>query len=114
MVVLVIAADVGIEEPLHPTTQVAVSMRPEHQMEVVGQYAIGQHAHGDGLVGIAHGLEEGLEVAVFVKDLVAGVAPVEDMVANIANRGASRARHAQRLPGGQAIGKQKKMNVPFR
>jgi hypothetical protein len=52
--------------------------------------------------------EEGLEVAVLVKDLVAGVAAVEDVVANIADRGAGRARHVSTLPTSQATRKRKR------
>jgi hypothetical protein len=54
------------------------------------------------------GLEEGLEVAVLVKDLVAGVAAVEDVVTNVADRGARRARHVPTLPPSQDTHKRKR------
>ena len=40
-----VAADVGRREPLHPAAEVAVFSRPEDQVEVIGQQAVGQQPH---------------------------------------------------------------------
>jgi hypothetical protein len=44
------------------------------------------------------GLEEGLIVALLPEDLAAAVAPVDDMVADSANRGSRSAWHKERIP----------------
>ena len=93
MIVLVVAANMGIVQPMHPAAQVAIVDRPERQMEVVGHQTVGQHAHGHFNAGMSDGLEERLVIAVFEKNLTAGIAAVDDVIANAANRGSSCAGH---------------------
>jgi hypothetical protein len=72
-------------------------------VEVVGHQAIGQHGHGEYLIGLAQGLEEGLLIAVLEEDLAAGVTAVEDVVAEAAAGGAGGAWHGDRLAEGHGL-----------
>src|SRR5262249_16113752 len=98
VVVLVVAANVGGQQPLHPGAEVAVVVGPEGEMEVVGHQAIAQEAQRQPFAGLAEELDEGPLIAVLVEDGGAAVAPVEDVVAQAAARGPDRTRHGRRLP----------------
>ena len=65
----------GHEQPLHPAPQVAVSMRPDHQMEVIGHQAIAQNVHGEPGMGLTDRLDEGVIIARFMKNLLRGDCP---------------------------------------
>src|SRR5712692_5529157 len=93
VVVLLIAADMGREEPPQVITQVAVLAWPEGEVEMVRQQAIGEQAHGDAFARFGQELDEGREVAVLVKDGPPAVAPVEDVVAEAASGSACGTRH---------------------
>jgi hypothetical protein len=95
MIVAEVAAEVGGQEPVHPTAEVAIGAGPERQMEVIGYEAIGddQHAHAEGRLG--HHLEEGVVVAVSVEDGGARVAAVQDVIAIPGGRGPSGAGHGK-------------------
>lgn len=80
-------ADVRRRQPLHPVRQVAVLVRAQHEMEVVGHEAIGQHAHRPTLACGDRG-EEGGVVVGLVEDLGTAVAAIQDAVAEVADRGA--------------------------
>jgi hypothetical protein len=66
-------------------------------MEMVGHEAIGQQTHGNPFTGFAKQLDEGGEVAVFVEDGAAIVAPVEDVVAKAALGSSCGAWHERPL-----------------
>src|SRR5438876_12446033 len=42
LIVTEIAAHMGGEQPVHPSSQVAVTVGPQHQVKVVGHQAVGQ------------------------------------------------------------------------
>jgi hypothetical protein len=50
---------------------------------------------------VRHGFQEGLVVAVFEENLLTCIAAVENMVAQIANRGSRRSRHRTKVNEGQ-------------
>ena len=75
-IMLVVAADVCVLQPVHPPAQIAVGDLPEHQMKVVGHQAIGQYAHRRLDASVLHRLEEGVVVAVLQKDVTPSVAPI--------------------------------------
>lgn len=53
-VVSMIAPHVRREQPLHPTAEVAVAMRPEHQMEMVGHQHVTKNPQRQPLVRLRH------------------------------------------------------------
>ena len=53
----------------------------------------GQHAHGDAPAGVGDEAQEGGVVALGVKDSGPSVAPVEDVVDEVAGRSPGGARH---------------------
>ena len=73
----VVVANVGVAEPLHPVAQVAIAVRPKHEVKVVGHEAPANHAHGHFHADMAHRLHELEVVAVLVEYLSASVASIE-------------------------------------
>jgi hypothetical protein len=45
VVVTQITTDMSRHQPVHPTTEVAIAMWPENEMEVVGHQAVGDDPH---------------------------------------------------------------------
>jgi hypothetical protein len=113
VVVLVVATDVGGEQPAHVRAQIPVLLRPEDQMEMVGHKAIGHERHGGTFAGFVEKLEEGGVVAVFAKDGTAAIASVEDMVAVTSLRNAWVAWHEGDYAGPEARCQEIKYAVPF-
>src|SRR5580704_17398267 len=101
-VVSVITADMRRQRPLHPAAQVAVVVRPKHQVEVIGHEAERQDPHGKPLAGSGQNGDEGFVVLVLVEDRRAVVAAVQDVVAIAPNRGACGAWHLSRVRDGEA------------
>ena len=90
---LVIAAHVGIEQPMQPTAAVAIRVRPQGQMNMVWHQTASQKAHRNFRAGMVDSLEKSLIIAVFVADALACIAPIEDMVADAADRSSCGAWH---------------------
>jgi site-specific DNA recombinase len=82
------------EQPLHPTSQVAIMMGPQYPMEVVGHEAIPEQVHRHAGAGVDHRLEEGIIIAGLVVDGLAAVAPIEGVIPHATDRGGSGSRHA--------------------
>ena len=82
VVVPMVAADMGGEQPLHPAAQVAVAARPEHEVEMVGHQHVAQDSQRQPLVGLRHQFEEGGVVAIFVKHFGPRIAAIEHVVAH--------------------------------
>jgi len=80
-VTLPITPDVRSQKPIHPARYSAVADRPKRQVEVIGHEAIGQHAHGNTRAGTPQQAHEGGVVGLVVKDLGAGIATAENVVA---------------------------------
>src|SRR5256885_943334 len=93
MVMLVIASDMGSQEPAHVSAQVAIVEGPERQVKMVGQQAPGQQAHRNAFACLVEQCAKGGEVAVFVKDGLASIASVEDMVTEPTLGSTESARH---------------------
>ena len=86
------------EQPLHPTSQVAIMMGPQYQMEVVGHEAIPEQVHRHAGAGVDHRLDEGVIIAGLVEDGLAAVAPIEGVIPHATDRGASGSRHVVSRP----------------
>jgi hypothetical protein len=94
VVVPVIPPDMAGEQPLHPAPQVAVAVRPQDQMEMVGHEAPTDDPHRQPLARRLEQADERLEILVLVKDLGPTVATVEQMVAPVRSGSSRGSWHA--------------------
>lgn len=92
-VVAVIPPDMRGHQPLHPAAQVAVVVRPEHQVEMVGHQAQCEDAHGQALAGGLKQAKEGVVVVGLLEDGGAAIAPIEHVVDDPADTRASGSSH---------------------
>ena len=76
-----VAADVGREQPVHPAAQVSISQGPERQMKMVRQHAICQNPHGVPQLRFGQEVDKRVEITVFVKNAGPVIAPVQHVVA---------------------------------
>src|SRR5437660_4031818 len=74
--------------------QIAAALGPSGEVKVVGQQAIGEEAHGHAGASVTDEIDEVEIIALVMEDLSAGVAAVEDVVAEAANRSSGRTWHA--------------------
>lgn len=81
----VIAADMGGHQPLHEHAEVAVLIRPQQQMEVIGHQAVAKHGHGDPLGRLCQQRKKVPVVPLVMENSGAGIAAVYDVVADAAN-----------------------------
>jgi hypothetical protein len=98
----VVAAHMSSQQPLHPATQLPVLSWPQNKMKVIRHQAVRDDAHGDTL---ARGRNKSYKfpiVDIPVEDVAAGIATVEDVVADTSDRSAGGARHGDRLTKGDA------------
>jgi hypothetical protein len=95
MVMPLLAPDMGCQEPVHPAAQVPVLGRPEGQVEMIGHQTIGQHPHGIPEGGLGNDLNERVAIAIPVKDLGAGITPVQDVVAETSGGSTGGAWHGK-------------------
>jgi len=75
-VVPVIAADMSRHQPLHPATQVTVFVRPQQHVKMIGHQAISDQPHRHFFVCLPHQIDEGEEVFLFVKHIIATVTTI--------------------------------------
>ena len=101
VVVLVIASHVRVHQPLHPPRQVAVFVGPDRQVEVIGSAtadlrheAVADQPHPLMLLRLGEQGDEGVVVGVLVKHGQTGVATVEHVVTEAADRGPGAAGYA--------------------
>jgi hypothetical protein len=84
----------GQGQPMHEIGQVAILLRPKHEVPMVGHQAIGQQAHaGDVLLRLSHDIKERLVVHFFVKDRESTISSIEDMIKLASQRHAQRSSH---------------------
>jgi hypothetical protein len=98
-VVAVIASGVGHEQPLHPSAQVAVGLRTDHQVKMVGHQTVPQHIHGKPSAGVNDGLDESVVVTGLTEDGLAAVAAIEHVIPHAAHRGSGSSRHTLIVKG---------------
>ena len=110
--VTVVSSHVGGEKPLHPSTQVAVPPRPEHQVEVIGHEAIGEDSHRPPSTGFIDEAHERLVVLRLVEHPRASVAAIDHVITDIADRSPCRPRHVRMLFSRSFAVKQSRMS-PF-
>ena len=92
-VVLQVAADMGGQQPMHPAAEVAVVMRPQRQVEVIGHQAVGEDAQGVTQARLGHHPQERLMVLLFMEDLGTAIAAIQHMITKAAGRSTQGSRH---------------------
>jgi hypothetical protein len=112
VVVPMIAADVAGEQSLHPTAEVAVAVRPEDEMEMVGHEAPAEDSHRQALASGLEQPQKGPEIFLLVKDFSARVAKVEHMIAPIGTDSSGGSRRERILPR-RPEQHEKKVECPF-
>ena len=90
-------------QPLHPLAKVTIVLRPQHEMEMIGQKAIREQPHRDSLACLFHQFLKRRIVTIFMKDSLAPVATVQDMVTNVAQRYSGFSSHSVSLKNVLAI-----------
>jgi len=81
MIVTQVAPYVGLEKPAHPAAKVAVTARPENQVEVIGPETVCKQPHRASQRVLGHDVKERVEIVALVEDLSACVPPIENVVA---------------------------------
>jgi hypothetical protein len=77
----VIPSDMRRQQPVHPSTQVPIVMRPEHKVEMIRHETIRQESHGHSLTGLPQQTDEGLIIPIRMKDVGPAIAAIDDVVA---------------------------------
>ncbi len=98
MVMFLVPANMSRQQPVNPSAQVPVLPGPENQVEMVGHQAEGQDPHGTAECRFSHHVEERVKIPILMKNLRAGVAPVED-VKTVTTHGGSRGSRHTESPG---------------
>lgn len=93
LVMTMVSADMRCQEPLHPSAEVAVARRPEHQMEVVRHQAIAQNSHREPIGRGPDQFDECRVIVDLMEDLRPGIPSVEDMITVVGLRGSGSAWH---------------------
>ena len=99
MVMPVVAVDVGVFEPVHESTHLAILVGQKDEMKMVGHEAIAKERNGNLFVGIAQSFQESLVVAVLEENLSAHIATVDHVITEAAYIRPSRARHGSTVTG---------------
>ena len=100
LVVLVVAADVRREQPLHPAGQIAILARPEDQVKMIRHQAISEQPHRHDIVGGGEEADECLIIGRLVKHPLTGISAAEDVVAVATGRVAVRSGHGNMVTRG--------------
>jgi hypothetical protein len=77
----------------NPVAQIAAALGPNGEVKGVGHQGVGEEAHGHAGASVTDQIDEVEIIALVMEDLSAGVAAVEDVVAEVANRSSGRKWH---------------------
>jgi len=95
-----ITLGVGHEQPSHPAAQIAIGMRPDHQVEVVGHQAVSQEIQGQAGGGIRHGLDESVVLGGLMDHGLAAIAAIENVIPHAGDGGSCGPWDDRILPQG--------------
>jgi hypothetical protein len=112
MIVAVIAADMAGEQPLHPAAQIAILVRPQHDVKMVVEKAIAEQPQRQALVRGDHQLDKGRKVTVCTKNIGSPVATIQNVVADPPTE-ARAARGIGYIVAIRPPTNKKNQNVPF-
>ena len=88
-----IPAHVRGQQPVHPAAQLAVGTGPNHQMEVVGQQAVGHYPHRHADARLTHDPDESRHVLLLVEQFGPRIASVDHVIAVSTGRRSGRSRY---------------------
>jgi hypothetical protein len=94
-VTLAVTVHVSCQQPLHPRTQVAIAIRPQHQVEVVGHQAKAHEPHRQPGAGLLQQPHEIVGIVGIMEDLGAAVATIKHVVTIATHRCSRCPRHAR-------------------
>jgi hypothetical protein len=108
----VIAANLRRKQPMHLPSQLAITVGPQHEMEVAWHDTPGQSPGRQSCAPLFDQLYECLIVVVPVKDLSARIAAAQHVAANLTHRSSCGSRHELVLPQ-EPVQTTEKRNVPL-
>src|SRR5579863_742419 len=94
-VMAVVAADMARQQPLHPAAEISIVVRPKHQVKMVVEQAIREHAHRQARVRRRHQSNERRKIAILMEYVASRVAAVQNVVTEAAYRGSCGSWHAR-------------------
>ncbi len=94
LVVPMVPTNMGCHQPLHPPTEVTITLRPKHQMKMVGHEAIADQPHRDSFMGLTHQTDKRREILVLVKNIPPTIPAIQDMVDIAPSRRSSCSCHS--------------------
>jgi hypothetical protein len=80
VIVTMVAADVRRHQPLHPTAQITIFVRPEKQVEMVIQQAVSDQSHANFVVCLPHQIGKRQKIVRLAKNVVAGISTVQNAI----------------------------------
>ena len=93
MIVLVMPPGMSDGDPAHEIDHRPSAARAQHQVPVAGHQAPAEQLDVDALQRVGEDGDEGLIIARLVKEALAAVAAVDDMIAEVRLDPSQRARH---------------------
>jgi hypothetical protein len=96
VVVLAISLDMRVGDPADQPGQIAILMRPEDQMPVIGHNAQPQHPAGNPLQPLADNPQKRIIIGRLVKHSRPAIGAVEDMIDNSPRRNALGTAHGRK------------------
>ena len=112
-VMLVIAADMSRQEPLHKRAECFRCFGLYHEMEVVGHQAKTEKDHRMFGLGRGKQVKESAVVSFFVEDDCAAISPIDDMVCETGDLSAWDARHGEKISQEEKQKQRKSSLSPF-
>jgi hypothetical protein len=113
MVVLVVPADMGREQPHHVSAQVVVLAWPNREVKMIAHQTKSKQPHVQALARFLQQLEKGLEIAVLMENGSLAVAAVEDVITITSLGSAGSARHGGNYGASESWLQENKYDVPF-
>jgi hypothetical protein len=104
LIVTVVAPHMRRQQPLHPTTQIAVAKRPQDHVEVVAHHAVGQYPQRQSLARLFHQRQKRREVLVLMEHVTPRIPTVDYVIAHITDRSSCCSWHKEKLPNTLASG----------
>ena len=85
-VIGVIPANMRRQQLVHPSTEIPIVVWPEGQMKMIGHETVRQDTHRHTLRRVVKQIKERLIIAVRMKYLSPGIAPVDDVITMVPDR----------------------------
>jgi hypothetical protein len=80
LVVAMVSTNMRRQQPLHPTAEITIAMRPEKQVKMVCHETKPNQSHRHFLMSFAQQFDKSREILVLVKNITSSVATVQDVV----------------------------------